>query len=474
MPAALARIWSGAVGLACGIAWFERLGGRGAAAVVAVGTAGLALRRRTVTACAVIACIAAGLGAIGAGAREANTRPLARLAERIPECQLAGAVVEQMGGLGTLVAIHAIDCGRHGRLRNAGTAAADLSGAHAGAALTARGWLVPLGTSGFDLARRRLGAGASLRLSEVVIGAVGSVPARLAAQVRTGLRTATEGLSADRAALIRGLAVGDTGGMPASAELNLRRAGLSHLVAVSGSNVAIVLGAIAFAVRRLGLRTRLVFGALGLAVFVLIVGPEPSVMRAAAMGGIGLAALALGRRADPLFALGLALIVVLAARPGMLYSVGLQLSAAATAGIVLWAHPLVASMRRLPAVVAVPLAVTIAAQVAVAPLLALTFGEVSIVAPAANLLAAPIVPFATVMGLASGVAGAVSPTVGGPAALLASPAAGWILSVSDAFGGAPWAAAHLPSWAGWFLAAVVLGGAAITLWRSVIRPDGVT
>ena len=465
MPAALARIYSGVTGLACGIAWFDRLGGRTAAVVLAAGAAGLALRRRPVAACASIACIAAGLGAVGAEAREARMRPLARLAERVPHCRLVGSVVEHMGGLGTLIAVDAADCGRGGRLRAAGTVAADLPRADSGASLEAQGWLVPLGTSGFDLARRRLGAAASLRISDAQIGEVSSAPARLAATVRSGLRAATARLPPDRGALIRGLAVGDTGGMSASAEADLRRAGLSHLVAVSGSNVAIVLGTIGLAARRLGLRARIALGALGLAGFVLVVGPEPSVLRAAAMGGIGLAALALGRRADPLFGLGLALIVVIGTRPGMLFSVGLQLSAAATAGIVLWARPLAGAFRRLPAVVAVPLAVTIAAQVAVAPLLALIFGEVSVVAPAANLLAAPVVPWATVAGLGAGIAAAAAPSAGRLVAELASPAAGWVLSVSDLLGGAPWASAAPPRWAGWGLAAIVCAGAAVTLSR---------
>jgi competence protein ComEC len=416
----------------------------------------------------------AGLGAFGTEVREARSRPLARLAEHIPQCRVAGRVVEQIGGLGTLVALEAAECGRNGRLVNGGTAAAELAGAHAGAQLTGEGWLVPLGRSGFDDARRRLGAAASLRLTTTNIGSVGSTPERLAASVRDGLRTATERLPPDRAALVRGLAVGDTGGMSATAESNLRRAGLSHLVAVSGSNVAIVLGAITFAARRFGLRARLLMGAIGLACFVLIVGPEPSVMRAAAMGAIGLSALALGRRADPLFALGLALIVVLAVRPGMLYSAGLQLSAAATAGIVLWAHPLAATMPRVPGPIAVPLAVTVAAQLAVSPLLALTFGEISVAAPAANLLAVPVVPFATVIGLAAGVGAAILPAAGGPLATLAAPPAGWVLSVADAFGGAPWASVGAPRWAGWLLAAGVVVGAAATLRRTFKRADGVT
>jgi competence protein ComEC len=150
--------------------------------------------------------------------------------------------------------------------------------------------------------------------------------------------------------------------------------------------------------------------------------------------------------------------------------VGLHLSAAATAGIVLWARPLAASMQRLPGLVAVPLAVTIAAQVAVAPLLALTFEEVSVVAPAANLLAAPVVPFATVIGLGAGVAGAVMPAVGELIGALASPAAGWILFVSHSLGGVHWASADVPQWAGVVLAGAVGAVAAATLRRFFVLP----
>ena len=474
MPAALARIWSGVVGLACGIAWFDPLGGGGSAGLIAAGASGLVIRRRRLLGCVAVACLGAGLGALGTGARDARAGPLARLADKVPHCRMSGRVVEQMGGLGALVALDAVDCGESGGLRNAGPAAADLDGAHAGASLTARGWLIPLGSSGFDLARRRLGAAAALTLSEVEIGSVDSAPQRFAARFRSGLRAATKGIQRDRAALIRGLATGDTGGMSATSELDLRRAGLSHLVAVSGSNVAIVVGAIALAARRLGLRARLVLGAVGLVAFVLIVGPEPSVLRAAAMGGIGLAALALGRRADPLFGLGLAIIVVLAVRPGMLFSVGLQLSAAATAGIVLWAHPLAAAMHRMPALIAVPLAVTIAAQAAVAPLLALTFGEISVVAPVANLLAVPVVPFATVIGLAAGAAGTVAPAAAGVLGAVVAPLAGWVLFVAHSFGGVAWASAPVPQGVGILLGVAVTGVAATTLRRSLVSADGVT
>jgi competence protein ComEC len=368
-----------------------------------------------------------------------------------------------LGGLGTLIVLDGADCGIDGRLHHAGPVVADLPGIDPGARIRGEGWLVPLGTDDFGRARRRMGAAAEFEIREVASGTVRPLAGRFAARVRTGLRAATEPLPADRSALLRGLAVGDTGGMSIAAEDSLRRAGLSHLVAVSGSNVAIVLGAIAFATRRLGLRTRLCLGALALGSFVVVVGPEPSVLRAAAMGGIALAAVGAGRRAGSLHALGLALIVVLGARPGLLYSVGLHLSAAATAGIVLWADWLLQRWARAPIVIAAPLAITVAAQVAVAPLLIVVFGELSITAPLANLLAVPAVPIATISALIAGLVAIVHAGTGALVAVAASPAAGWILAVGRHLGEPPWAAVPVSRFLGWFLGAIVVGAVVVTL-----------
>jgi competence protein ComEC len=198
--------------------------------------------------------------------------------------------------------------------------------------------------------------------------------------------------------------------------------------------------------RRLALSSRLVVALAGLVLFVLVVGPDPSVLRAAIMGGIAVVALAWGRTADPLHTLGLALIAVIAIRPGMIYSVGLHLSAAATAGIVVWTRPLAARLEALPSVVAIPFAATLAAQWAVAPIVIATFGRLSIVGPVANVLAIAAVVPATVLGLAGGVVDAVVAGWGSGLAQASSPFAGWILGVGDAFGGRAWAAVSLPRW----------------------------
>jgi competence protein ComEC len=140
----------------------------------------------------------------------------------------------------------------------------------------------------------------------------------------------------------------------------------------------------------------------------------------------------------------------------MVRSVGLHLSAAATAGIVLWSHPVAARLHRLPRVVSLAFGVTIAAQVAVAPLLVGTFGELSLVGPIANLVAMPAVPFATILGLAAGLMGMLDAGAGAFTARLAEPFVAWIGLVAETFGTPGWAAVSLPGWAGWLGAGIVV------------------
>lgn len=262
------------------------------------------------------------------------------------------------------------------------------------------------------------------------------------------------------AALLAGLTIGDTSGVDVNTTDAFRRSGLSHLVAVSGSNVAMVLAAIAIVTTRLPLVVRGGMALAGVGFYVAVVGPEPSVLRAAAMGVVGVIAYVAGRQATSLNSLGIALTVVLAVKPDLLFSIGLHLSAAATLGIVLWARPIEAVLRRVPALLRAPIAITLSAQIAVAPLLIVTFEELSLVAPVANVLAAPAVPPATLFGLAGGVAALVSEVAGQVVGSAAGPFARWILWVADETAGWSWASVTLsPVW-GW-VAALPVGLAAL-------------
>ena len=279
------------------------------------------------------------------------------------------------------------------------------------------------------------------------------------------LEGALEEIDDRSAALLAGLTIGDTSGIDYPTIEIFRRSGLAHLVAVSGSNVAIVLGAIAILTTRLSLRVRVLFGAVGLAAYVMVVGPEPSVLRAGGMGAVALFAYVSGRVAAPVNSLGVALIAVLAGKPELLFAVGLHLSAAATLGIVLWSRPLTRRLRVLPGVIRAPVAITLAAQIAVAPIVIGTFERISLVAPVANVLAAPAVPPATILGLTAGVAGFVSDVLARVIGATAAPFATWILWVADRTASLSWASADASAWLGWILGVPIAGAAVTTVVR---------
>ena len=467
----LLRLYSALAALVAGI-WFAEsvpqvlAAGAGCCALVAAGW-----RRSAVVSLVGLMATAASCGVLVTAPR-ATPSPLEFLAKRVPHCELTGRLIEHVGGLGSLVSADLVNCDGFAAGRDSGVVVVEPSEIDSGSIVYATGWLIPLRAEDtFDEARRRLGARASFQVelleqSEAPRGLHG-----LAAGVRAGLDRSTSEMDPERAGLLAGLTTGDTTGMGWTTEEQLRRAGLSHLVAVSGSNVAMVVGATALMVSGLALWIRLVACGLALGLFVLVVGPEPSVLRAAVMGAVGLLALVLGRRTEPLHALGLALIVLLALRPGLVHSVGLHLSVAATAGIVLFSGPLTRAMGGLPRFVSLPLAVTLAAQFAVAPVLVGTFGELSLVAPLANLLAVPAVAPATVLGLAAASAGALVPALGWLCARIAEPFVTWVLAVGRTTGSWPWASIDLPEAWGWPLGALVLAAALVALRGDHAEPE---
>ena len=461
--AALTRVWLALAGVVAGTVY-----GCGSGAPIgtaAVGAAGIAtlFRRRSSLRLVGVAAIAFGVAGLGASIRCSTNSVLEAVAHDVPACAISGRVLESAGGLGTLVGVETLRCRGYARINHPGIVVVDGALGDAGSGIEARGWLFSLTDDDFDVARRRLGANAYFDVAAVRLTAPDAAPLAAAASMKHGLLRATSGLEKRKAALLRGITIGDTKGFNDQTLEVFRRAGLSHLLAVSGENVAIVLGAIAIVAARLALRSRLLLAAAALVMFVLVVGPEPSVLRAALMGAISLAALAFGRRAEPLHALGLALILLVCLRPGMVFSVGLHLSAAATAGIVLWSGSLARHLAFLPSSVALGLAATLGAQLAVAPVLIVTFGEVSLAGPLANLLAVPAVPPATIVGLLAGLAGVFNQDLGALVARFAAPFAGWIVWVADTFGSARWAAVDLPRWCGWVLGIPVALSAAIAI-----------
>ena len=285
---------------------------------------------------------------------------------------------------------------------------------------------------------------------------------RVAQSLRSGLRDATGVLDPEPAGLLPGLVVGDTDRLARQVEDEFKAAGMAHLLAVSGSNLAIVCVAVLLLLRALRVGPRgSAFGAMvALVGFVVLAGPEPSVLRAGAMGAVGLLALAIGRERAALPALGTAVIALVLWDPAMAVSFGFALSVLATAGLVLlaprWADRLAA--RGVPRGVAEALAVPAAAHLVTAPVVAGMAGQVSLVSVLANILAAPVVAPATVLGVLAALVAPVLPWLAELLVRLAGPEADWLIFVARHGSRVPGAVIGWPGgwWGGLLLVACVL------------------
>lgn len=251
--------------------------------------------------------------------------------------------------------------------------------------------------------------------------------------LREGVREAVAPRQADQRALVPSLVVGDDSALdPALAE-DFRTTGLTHLLAVSGTNLTLVLAFVLLLARWAGVRGRwrLLVGAATIVGFVLVARSEPSVVRAATMGAVAMFALAHDGGDRGVRTLAAAVLVLLCWDPAMSTSAGFALSVLATAGILLLAPGWRDAMARwMPRWAAEAVAVPAAAQLACTPVVAGLSGEVSLVAVLANMLVAPAVAPATVLGLVGGLVAVVWPTLGHLLAWPAAWAVGWIVAVA--------------------------------------------
>ncbi|MCT0207508.1 ComEC/Rec2 family competence protein [Synechococcus sp. CS-1332] len=250
------------------------------------------------------------------------------------------------------------------------------------------------------------------------------------------------------AALVLGSAVVP---LPAELRADFRVAGLSHALAASGFHLSVLLGAVLALGRGLGRWTRLALGGGAIALFLMLAGAQPSVVRAVLMGAIALVLLESGRRARPLGLLGLSLAGMLLLRPAWLHDVGFQLSAAATAGLVLTARPLEQALaQRLPGGasgsapwwvgwLAPALAVPVAASLWTLPLQLLHFGVVPLYAVPANLLAAPLLTPLTLGAMALAVVAVLLPFLLAPLLVPLGWLALLLLQLAHAVAGLPMA-----------------------------------
>lgn len=287
---------------------------------------------------------------------------------------------------------------------------------------------------------------------------------RAAGALRGGLREATDGLTADARALLPGLVVGDTSRIPAELQDAFQATDLTHLLAVSGANLTVVLTLLigpphlAARAERRGLAPRLgiplrataLLGGLLTLGFVVVCRPEPSVLRAAACGLITLLALGTGRRRSLLPALAAAVLLLVLHDPWLAREYGFLLSVLATAALLTLAPRWSAALRarRVPPRLAEALAAAGAAQAVCAPVVAVLAARVSLVAIPCNLLAEFAVAPATVLGFA---ALAVALPALPAAELLATPAgwaAEWIAGVARTGAALPGATYGWPG--GWY------------------------
>lgn len=358
--------------------------------------------------------------------------PLAGAVTRGAIVTLAGRAVDDPDA-GRYVAglLVRVDLGRTHRtvlVRATGDEAGRLARLRAGDRLVVRGRLDPLLRTGDHRARRRHAvarlADAHLLDYRAPTGVRAGVEA-LRARVLSGV----DRLAPERRGLFAGFLIGETQDVPASTIVAFRASGLSHLLAVSGANVAFVLAVVGPALRRMRLGPRTAVALLVVAGFAVVTRGEPSVLRASMLAAGSLLATAIGRPAARLRLLAYAVIVLLIGDPFLVGAPGFWLSVGASAGIVCGAPAL---ERRLPgpAPLRSALAVSLAAQAGVAPVLIVVTGSVPVVTPLANIVVAPAAELLGTAGLALALVAGFIPIVGPVARPLVEMPLAWVEGVA--------------------------------------------
>jgi competence protein ComEC len=414
-------------------------------------------RRAAITALAMLA-VASGVGVVALVRSETvRTGPVATAAQQRAVVSLTGTVASDPrrieGRFGDRVLVR-VAVGRHQPVLVFGDDA--WAQVAVGERIRFTGRLAPVEDAG-DLA-----ATVTPRGPPVTAAAAGAAW-RATEALRASIRDAVAHRPASQQALVPALVDGDDAGMPPGLVEDFRTTGLTHLTAVSGTNLTLVVGFLLVVARWVGVRGRWlgVVGVAGIVGFVLLARTEPSVLRAAAMGAVALVGLGRGGWHRGVRGLGAAVVGLLLVEPGLASTAGFALSVLATAGILLVAPSWRDALARwLPRWLAEAVAVPAAAQLACTPLVAAISGQVSLVAVAANLLVAPVVGPATVLGLLGGVAGLVSDLVGRLAGTLAGWCVAWIVVVAEHGAALPGAALDWGT-TPWSLAFLVVTTAAV-------------
>lgn len=201
------------------------------------------------------------------------------------------------------------------------------------------------------------------------------------------------------ASLLLGVVFGVKSQMPENFLQDLRKTGTIHLVVASGQNVAILAGFLIETLVLLVKRRRAIILAMtAILGYVLLVGVQPPVIRAAIMIGMAYAAQLFGREGEGIRLLLVAAMVMLIVSPLILFDIGFQLSFGATAGIIAIYPRLRPRFSRLP-ILGEGLATTLSAQLVTFPILFANFGQLSLIAPLVNALVLPTIPFMMSLGM---------------------------------------------------------------------------
>ena len=265
--------------------------------------------------------------------------------------------------------------------------------------------------------------------------------------LRNGFTAAAGHFDGDARGLLPGMVTGDTSTLDAELDTAMKSVGMTHLTAVSGANCSLILGALLLAAR--SLRFNRAFATVlclsGLGLFVLMVGPDASVLRAAAMGAIGLAALAGGRPGRGLSFLCLAVIALVLGQPGLSTSFGFLLSVLATLGIVVTGRPIMAWFpAAVPRWLAAGVAVPLSAQVFCGPAIVLLQPQFSTYALPANMAAAILVAPVTLLGTAAVPLVPLAPALAAPPLFIAAAFAAGVGAIARFFAGLPGAVLPWP------------------------------
>jgi len=298
-----------------------------------------------------------------------------------------------------------------------------------------------------------------------VTSAGGPSPERWIAWAQAQLLSAVNrALPEPAAALTLGIAFGIHEPLSDDVRTSLQDAGLIHVVVVSGLKIVLVLGLVSAMTRVFEWsRRRTLAVALPLiAGYVLISGAGPAAIRSALMAGAAMLAVAGARRTDPVPMLALVAALMLGISPQLVEDAGFQLSFLGTAGILLLAAPIAARIPG-PRVIAEPFAVTIAAQLATFPVMAGTFGVISIAGPAANALVLPLLPVMIVTGATGAILSALNPAFGWALLQLTGFGTSFVTGVARVLTAVPGSAIQVGNWpASWSVAEAAGVGAALT------------